>query len=772
MSISHTQPFIDPFTKRELQILRLLAEGSTNNEIASELVLSLETIKWYNKQIYSKLGVHSRVQAISQAEKLGLLGDTSEINETSNREPPHNLPAQLTSFVGRSREVDEVKGLIEKTRFLTLTGPPGTGKTRLALQVAAGLIYHYPDGVYFIDLAPLNDALLLPNTIASVLGVRQGGAISLIESIKKYLSRKSILLIMDNFEHVLNSAPFVGEMLSSATNLTVLVTSREPLHVYGEHEYLVPPLDVPDLDQTRYTSEIFQIESIELFNHRARAVKPDFLLSESNIQDIAKICFRLDGLPLAIELAAARIKMLTPKMIRERLESRFSLLSGSLRDLPSRMRTLRGAIDWSYELLDEDEKELFAQLAVFQGGRTIDAVQAVCKLDQDKDVLVGLESLINKSLLRQTISDSGDPRFVYLETIHEYAREKLQQGGCQDEVSLRHTKYFCELAEKAEIRIFSTEQQYWYTRLKEEQDNFRTALSWSLENGRIDISLRIVGSLSEYWYQEGRVIEGQFWAERVLEESGENWISLHGRALNAAGLFAFVLGDHDTAIKYYRDALKILEQLDDRVNFAWSLVSLGYALTAFPRKTREGIRLAEQGLEHFRELGDKQMISRALNNLGEIYRTANDYENAGKVYEECILISEEIGDRHRYGINLANLAYVALNQGDYDKADALMKASFKVRQELGLQFRIAEGFAGMALPVAWMRNPLRAARLLGASEALFEALGITLQPPNQMEIDKGISAVRQQLDEVTFDRAWQEGRDMSLDEAIAYALGE
>jgi tetratricopeptide (TPR) repeat protein len=284
--------------------------------------------------------------------------------------------------------------------------------------------------------------------------------------------------------------------------------------------------------------------------------------------------------------------------------------------------------------------------------------------------------------------------------------------------------------------------------------------------------LRIVGSLSEYWYKEGRVVEGQFWAERVLEEAGEDWISLYGRTLNAAGLFTFVIGDHDTAIKHYRDALKILEQLDDRVNFAWSLVSLGYVLTAFPEKIQEGIRLAEHGLEQFRELGDKQMISRALNNLGEIYRTANDYESAGKVYEECILISEEIGDRHRYGINLANLAYVALNQGDYDKADALMKASFKVRQELGLQFRIAEGFAGMALPVAWMRNPLRAARLLGASEALFEALGITLQPPNQMEIDKGISAVRQQLDEVTFDRAWQEGRDMSLDEAIAYALGE
>jgi len=421
--------FQDALSTRELEILRLIEAGYTNREIAQKLVLSLETVKWYNKQIYSKLGVHNRTQAVATAKAAGLLGEQTETLELPTVIPRHNLPAQVTSFIGRQREIAEIKRLLATHRLLTLSGPPGTGKTRLALQVASQVLHQFEDGVYFVDLAPISVPEFVPSTIANAFELGETGVGSLVENLKYYLKDKQLLLVLDNFEQVIETTPLVSDLLSTAPGLKILVTSRHVLEVYGEQEYHVPPLVVPDLDNVDDSRTLLDCEAVELFCQRAQAVKPDFNLKKNNASAVAEICVRLDGLPLAIELAAARSKLLSPEMIRSRLESRLEVLTGGARDLPSRLQTLRGTIDWSYDLLDKGEKVLFARLSVFQGGRTIEAAEAICATGLSIPVIDGLESLLNKSLLYREEGLGGQPRFLMLETIHEYAREKLAESG-------------------------------------------------------------------------------------------------------------------------------------------------------------------------------------------------------------------------------------------------------------------------------------------------------------------------------------------------------
>jgi predicted ATPase/DNA-binding CsgD family transcriptional regulator len=422
----------EPLSDRETEILGLLAGGLSNREIAQELFLSLETIKWYNKHIYSKLGVGSRTQAVARARELGLFADPGESPVASLAPVRTNLPAQLTSFVGREREIAEVEDLLKTTRLVTLTGPPGIGKTRLGLQLADTVAGNYSDGVIFVGLASTTDPALVPKAIAHKLGVVEQPNQPLVESLERYFGNKSALLVLDNYEHVLEAAALVTDLLAASPRLTVLVTSREVLRLNGEHEYIVPPLTVPDTAHPGFVSDLFVYESMALLNHRARAASTHFRLTEENAPAVAAICLRLDGLPLAIELAAARIKLFSPQQMLERLESRLSLLTGGARDLPARQRTLRDSIDWSYNLLDEDEQRLFARLAVFTGGRTIGAVEAICTPGLPIDALDGLESLLNKSLLYQEEGPGGEPRFIMLETIHEYARERLTSEACPD----------------------------------------------------------------------------------------------------------------------------------------------------------------------------------------------------------------------------------------------------------------------------------------------------------------------------------------------------
>jgi predicted ATPase/DNA-binding SARP family transcriptional activator len=683
----------------------------------------------------------------------------------------HNLPAQLTSFIGRGRETAEVMQLLETTRLLTLTGPPGTGKTRLGLRVAAEVVDQFQDGVFFVDLAPIRDPVLVATTIAQVLGIGESGGQPLLDTVKHYLRHKHLLLLLDNFEQVVDASPLVGDLLSSSPGLKALVTSREALRVYGEQEYPVPPLTLPGLDQAEPVRSLSQYEAVELFAQRARAVRPDFTLTEDNAQAVAEICVRLDGLPLAIELAAARSIVLSPEMMRRRLDSRLGVLVAGPRDLPARQRTLRGTIDWSYDLLDPPEQTLFARLAVFQGGRTVEAVEAVCSHGLTVDVLAGLESLLNKNLLRQVSGAHEESRCVMLEMIHEYAWERLEASGEAEDLQRRHAEYFLALAERAAPEMRRIGHVYWSLRLSDEQDNLRTALAWSLGGGDAELGLRLAGALSDFWYYGGQSAEGLKWTQRALESAHAAPLAARARALNAAGRLSWDQGDYKNGQLYNRDALALYRAMGDEVGEAWALTHLSSHALASPGECKEGLKLCEEGLELFRKLGDKVGIGNALNTLGELARLDGDYERAGRAYQEVIDIAREEGTRLYEAISLANLSYVAYHQGNYEQAKAIVLEVMAVLcEELENTRYIPTGLAMLAGPVAVLENPERAAQLLGASEALRETLGVSLQAGDQFEIKRYLSAVQAQLDEAAFEAAWAKGRTMSFEQAVSYAL--
>ena len=761
---------LDSLSERELDILRLIEDGCTNREIAQRLILSLETIKWYNKQIYSKLGVNNRIQAVAVAKSAGWLGVTSNNQVKLEFSPNHNLPAQLTSFIGRQREIAKIQGLLGTTRLLTLTGPPGTGKTRLALQVAWRVLHQFKDGVYFVDLAPIRDPQFVPSTIAQVLSLGEFGAGSTVENLKHYLGNKQLLLVLDNYEQIIETAPLVNDLLLASPGLKVMVTSRQVLQIYGEYEYLVEPLAIPNPDNVKDLSVLSQCEAVELFCQRAQGVNPDFNLSEKNAPAIIEICVRLDGLPLAIELAAARSKLMTAEMIRRRLESRLEMLARRSRDLPSRLQTLRGTIDWSYDLLDDGEKALFARLSVFQGGRTIESAEAICEPELSIPVIEGLELLLNKSLLYKEKGPGGEPRFLMLETIHEYADEKLQERGETRKLQHRHALYFAKLAELAESKLTGAEQGFWFDLLRFEHDNLRAALDFGLTNNKVGLCLQIVGALHDFWYYSGHAGEGLAWIERAIEIAADVHPALRAKALNAAGSLSFVQGNYTRGKLFNRQALVLYQELDDDVNSAWALVFLSSNCTGSPNDTKEGITLIEQALTLFRAQDDPQGIIRALNLLGELSRLNSDYDRAHRAYKECLALCRQYDNKVREAYALANLGLVAEYRGSYDLAESHFREALILFTSLNAKYPIALDLAGLSGTAAAQGDPERAAQLLGASYGLLKAMGLGQQPADQVELDRYEAAVREQISEETFKAAWEKGQTMSFEQAIAYAL--
>ncbi|HSH78927.1 MAG TPA: adenylate/guanylate cyclase domain-containing protein, partial [Herpetosiphonaceae bacterium] len=436
---------------------------------------------------------------------------------------PNNLPVQSTPLIGREQAVAALRDLLLRpgVRLVTLTGPGGTGKTRLGLQVAADLLDHFEHGVYFVNLAPISDPALVASAIAQPVAVREHGGKPLLESLKDYLRDKHLLLLLDNFEQVTAAAPLVADLLAAAPRLSVLVTSREVLHLYGEHDVAVLPLTLPDPGHPMPLERLTQYEAVRLFIERAQAARSDFAVTNENAPAVAEICYRLDGLPLAIELAAARIRLLPPQAMLQRLTSRLRLLIGGARNLPERQQTLRGAIAWSYDLLEQDEQTLFRRLAVFVGGFGLDAVEAVCNVpgDLDVDVLDAVESLVGKSLLREAAA-ADEPRLGMLETIREYALERLDQGGEADETRRRHAAYFLQVAEEAEPQLAGRQQIAWLNRLELEHDNLRAALRWAIDCGDAATALRLVGSLSRFWHDRGYAGEGRQWLAQALALPG------------------------------------------------------------------------------------------------------------------------------------------------------------------------------------------------------------------------------------------------------------
>jgi predicted ATPase len=589
--------------------------------------------------------------------------------------------------------------------------------------------------------------------------------------LENYLVKKRLLLLLDNFEHLLEGAPLVGDLLLAAPDLKFLVTSREALSLYGEQEFAVPPLSLPDLSDPASPSSLTDHEAVALFVQRAQAVVPDFTLTDKDAPNVAEICVRLDGLPLAIELAAARVKLFGSQALLNQIESRFSTLSDGPRGLPERQRTLRGAIDWSYELLDDAEKKLFTRLSVFQGGRTIEAVEEVCCADLPIDVLGGLALLLNKSLLRQEEGPEGVPRFTMLETIHEYARERLQESGEAEDIHRRHAEYFTALAERAEpFMRGGREQMRWLRRLDADHDNLRAMFRWSMDGGEVNLSLRLVGALGYFWWRQGHYSEGQQWSARALEMIEGESLAVCAGVYSAAGRVFFYLDEIAACKRVLTQALALYTELGSRREMGWAHIHMMMPLAGRPTEFEEAMSNFEEGLALLREVDDKAGIAQAFNNLGEQSRLLGDLPRAKEAYDESLSVAREIGDGLRESLLLINLGFIALHEDDPEGAQTMLKESLTLAMKIGHTAYTADKLSALAGAAVALGQPQRAARLIGAADALFESNSYIPQPGDLPEFERYKAAAREQIDKVIFETAWAEGHAMNPDEAIAYAL--
>jgi predicted ATPase/DNA-binding SARP family transcriptional activator len=599
---------------------------------------------------------------------------------------PGNLPAQTTAFIGR---VDELRAVREElsqpdVRLLTLTGSGGTGKTRLGLQAAAELLDNFPDGVFFVALDSIRDPALVARTIAETLGVHETGGMSASERLAEYLRHKQLMLLLDNFEHLLPAAPLIGDLLAAAPKLKVLATSRALLRLHAEWSYPVPPLSVPDLNDLPPLERLAEYEAVQLFTERARAVKGDFAVSEENARAVAEICVRVEGLPLAIELAAARVRLLPPHEILAALSDRLGFLTGGARDWPARQRTLRGTIDWSFTLLNADEQTLLERLAVFSGGCSLEAAQAVGDVPAKLDILSGLESLVDKNLLKQ-VEAASVARFVMLDTIREYALERLAAQGAAEEAAVRqrHARFFLALAEEAELNLYSKQQALWLDRLELEHDNLRSALLWSINHAR-DVGLRLAGALGRFWHFHGHQEEGLGWLGQALARvtgEGAHFESLRAKALDRAGYLAFFLGELDQARAWSEESVTKWRELGDARGLAHALCTVGAVINAQgnPGQARGHL---EEGIALFRQIDDEPGLVRALFWHGHVTYRARDFASARASAQECIKLGLQVGDLTNTAAATETLGQIAFHEGDYAAAQASVEESLHLMRQV------------------------------------------------------------------------------------------
>jgi predicted ATPase/class 3 adenylate cyclase len=723
----------------------------------------------------------------------------------------NNLPVQLTSFIGRQKELGEIQELLRSSRLLTLTGPGGSGKTRLAVQVASEMIEEFRNGAFFVALASITDAKFVASAIAQPLGIKETAGRSMADSLQDYLRSKSLLLVLDNFEQVIAAASLVAQLLATCNELKILITSREALRINGEHEYPVPPLPLPNLAQLPSDDSFVQFAAVELFVQRAKAVKPDFILTNETAPAVAEICHRLEGLPLAIELAAARIKLFSPRAMLDRLQNRLEFLSGGARDLPARQQTLRNAIAWSYDLLTEAEQNLFRRMSVFRGGCMIDAVEALGEDPLERiSILSELGSLLDKSLLRQIDDARGEPRFFMLEMLREFGFEQLSGSGEQEKIRRWHATFYLLLAEQAQTKLESAEQMEWVTRMEQEHDNLRAALQWSMAaRSASDICLRLATALALFWEVRGHFSEGRERLSAVLATEGSQGHTL-GRAqlLARAAELAYRQSDYPATISFAEESLEICRSLGDQQGVASALIKLGNAATeAGDYKT--AAEYLEESLEIWRVLDDKHGTARALISLGWAALRPGDYPLAKARLEEALSISRELSDARSIGFELSGLGEVALRQGDYARATQLLEESLELRRQLGNKWGVGVslgtlGWAAMreedwdrarerlgeSLQVrqeigdkggsAWCLErlaeiamaggqPEKAVRLLGAAAALRISIGSVIDPADHAEYESTLRILRTELG-TRFGTLWDEGHQLSLEQAIAHAL--
>lgn len=656
----------------------------------------------------------------------------------------HNLPVQPTPLIGREQIGGSVGALLRRAevRLLTLTGPGGTGKTRLGLQVTADLLEDFEHGVYFVPLAAIRDATLVASSIARTLDIQEKVGQGLLDSLKESLREKQMLLLLDNFEQVVAAAPLLAALLAACPRLKCLVTSRVVLHLSGEYEFPVPPLALPDPRHLPAIDTLSQYGAVELFIQRALAVRPDFRVDDANASAVAEICVRLDGLPLAIELAAARIKLFPPQAILARLGHRLELLRGGARDMPDRHQTLRHAIAWSYDLLEAGEQVLFRRLAVFVRGCTLEAVEALCQVVYDPagspgrslEVLDGVASLLDKSLLRQQEQTSEEPRFRMLETIRVYGLECLTASGEEPAVRRAHADYYLALAEAAEPALTGPAQTTWLERLETEHDNLRGALRWAEESGEAEIGLRLAGALCQFWLMRGHLREGQERLARLLGLAGASpYTATRAKALTRAGHLADNLSDYTAAHAFFEESLAIWRDLGEKGSIAAALNDLGWV--ASHRNDYTTARtLSEESLAIWRELGDKAGIATSLHNLGQIAYFQGEYAAACALCKESLELRRAVGDRRGIAFELGSMGRIVHKQGDYGQATALFEEVRALCQDMGAKQLFAWTSTHLAEVAYDQGNDARATALLEESLTLFRDIGHQYGPALTLSI--------------------------------------
>ncbi|HVH64939.1 MAG TPA: adenylate/guanylate cyclase domain-containing protein [Candidatus Acidoferrum sp.] len=684
---------------------------------------------------------------------------------------PTNLPLQLTAFIGRDAQLGEAKRLMATTRLLTFTGAGGTGKTRLALQLAAETLPDYADGAFFVDLSPITDPALVPAVIAQALGVPEDPGVAILDTLKRYLREKELLLVLDNFEQVTGAARVVEELLAASARTRVLITSRVVLSLKGEQEYEVPPMDLPDLQRLPDLEGLKRAPAIRLFVDRATAVEPRFRLTNENAPAVAAIATRLDGLPLAIELAASRAKVLSPEQILSRLQESPLLLSSRSPTLPQRQRTLRGAIAWSYDLLAEPERRLFPQISIFRGGWTLEAAESIADLDHSPlDVLDGLSSLLDKSLVRVAVPGQGESRFSMLETIREFAQDRLEASGELAALKQRHGEYFLSRAIDSESHLTGTDQSKWLDYWDTEQDNLRAALRWAVDSGRWQVAQGSSGALWRFWQQRGHLAEGRRWLDEALSEPGvPRPTPARAKALTGAGGIAWWQVDHAAARRYYGEALAIERELGDPARLAEALYNQAFVLGA-AGEMEEVTRNLQESVELFRTSGNQHGVARGLTMLVMGDAQAGNWDSAIGKLQESVGIWRRLGDRLQLAFDLIWLAFACGRARRWAEARSSALEALDVFRDSGNPTGIALAFRDLAFIANWEGHPQEALQLAGAAEALRKQLGGGPPPGfgGMLEGDP-VAEARQQLPEDVAQRNWDEGLRMGLEDAVVVA---
>jgi predicted ATPase/class 3 adenylate cyclase len=692
---------------------------------------------------------------------------------------PNNLPTRLTTFLGREHEIAEVSELLGRSRLLTLTGPGGTGKTRLSLEVAGRALARYADGVFFVELASISEVELVSATIAQALGLPDRGGRSSLDRLTDAIGEKRMLLVLDNFEQVVEAGPAIADLLAACRNLTVLTSSRSVLRVSGEQEYPVPPLGLPDPAHLPPLTQLSQYESVALFVERARAVKPDFAVTNDNAPAVAEICVRLDGLPLAIELAAARIRILTPQAMLGRLEHRLGLLAGGSRDLPERQQTLRGAIAWSHDMLDETDATLFACLAVFVGGAGLDAIERVCSGEVSGDALDALDSLVEKSLVRQMEGVGGEPRFRMLETIREFAMEQAVARGRWDALRAQHAALFLSVAEEAATQVMGSGKRAWLDRLEEDHDNLRAAIGWAIETGDAETAMRLGSALWRFWQMRGYLAEGFERLEQSLAmPQATEHPAVRADALDAAAGISYWRGDTGRSRSLYLDEIAARRALNDRRGLAEALygISFTWSIIGFEeeRNAAEATAYLTEALETFRELGDEAGVARCRWARANVAYGAGRIDDARRDGAEALAVFEAIDDRFMVGWAAYTLALAELSDFHASRDQATLPVArrwlrqaidiFTDAQDISAYTLVLDAFA---LAASYEGDLERAARLSGAVATLERTSGTGLNfwnrellgfRPEELHSDPALAG------------PWAEGEAMTAAEAVAYAL--